>query len=112
MNLTHFVFCKIHYATDWHAMTAVDYCLVGFNLVEASFWFGCAAYALRRNAVHHRSKQELVYGALFVLFGVTDVVETIQVSNPLIWIKLFILIPLFVSRNRVLQTYDPRPKLV
>lgn len=112
MDLLHFIFLRVHYAPDWGAMTAIDYCLVGFNLVEALIWFGCAAYVVRRNAMIHRSPLEWAYAALFVLFGLTDIVETLQVSSPLIWIKLFVLIPLFVVRSKVLGSYEPRPKLV
>ena len=112
MDLVHFIFLRVHNATDWEAMTTVDYFLVGFNSIEAMIWFGCAAYVIRRNARSHRSSQERLYGVLFVLFGVTDIVETLQVSSPLIWIKLFVLIPLFVVRRKVIVTYEPRPKLV
>ena len=108
----HFIFFRVHYATDWGAMTTIDYVLVGFNSIEALIWFGCAAYVIRRNARLHQSQQEWLYGVLFVLFGVTDIVETLQVSSPLIWVKLSVLIPLFVVRSRVLKTYEPRPRLV
>ena len=87
MDILHFIFLWFHYATDWQAMTPVDYCLVGFNSVEALIWFGCAAYVFRRNARLHNSRREQLYGVLFILFGMTDIVETIQVSSPLIWIK-------------------------
>ena len=112
MDVLHFIFLRVHHATDWQAMTPVDYCLVGFNSIEALIWFGCAAYVFRRNARLHNSGREQLYGVLFVLFGMTDIVETIQVSSPLIWIKLFVLIPLFVMRRMVLGTYNPTPKLI
>jgi hypothetical protein len=112
MQLLHFIFIRVHRTTDWGNLDVVDYGLISFNAVEALFWFACAVYVLGRNACGHRAPWEVVYGGLFVLFGLTDVVEVFQVSSPLIWVKLFILVPLFVVRHRVLGKYAPRPKLV
>lgn len=112
MGVLHFIFLRVHHTTDWNDLTAIDYFLVGFNAMEALFWFGCGGYVLRRNAAGHRAGLESLYALLFVLFGLTDVIETFQVSSPLIWVKLFILVPLFVIRRNVLASYTPRPRLV
>ena len=112
MDTLHFVFVRVHRTTDWSNLDAIDFSLIAFNLVEALFWFGCAVFVQYRNARRHRLPLEVVYAVLFFLFGCTDVAEVFQVSSPLIWIKLFILVPLFIVRHKVLAGYSPRPKLV
>jgi hypothetical protein len=112
MDGAHFIFLRVHRTTDWSALSAIDWCLIAFNSVEAIFWFGCSVYVFRRNAVAHRSRPEYLYATLFLLFGFTDVAEIAQVSSPLIWLKLLILIPLFLLRQRVMAAYSPKPRLV
>jgi hypothetical protein len=112
MEIIRFIFLQVHRTTDWNDLSEIDYGLICFNACEALFWFGCACYAFHRNGRLHRVPRENLYSLLFILFGLTDVVEVFQVSSPLIWIKLAILVPLFLVRRQVLATYTPKPRLI
>jgi hypothetical protein len=112
MQTLRHLFLTVFRTTDWSDLSMVDVVLVAFNTFEALVWFACAAFVLARNHRAHRSWSEFTYGVLFILFGLSDLVECFQISSLLIWAKLVILIPLFVLRQRTRAKYEPRPKLV
>lgn len=112
MDLAHYIFLKVHRETDWADLNAIDVALMSFNIVEAVIWFFCAFYIIRRNLANHHSMLEYVYGILFILFGASDLVESYQLSSPLIWAKLLILISLFTVRHKVIHSYEPKPPLI
>ena len=112
MNYLYFIFLAEHRATDWSNPSTLDLILVAFNALEALVWFGCAWFVLSRNMKGNRSTVEYIYTVLFVLFGVSDVLEMISLSSPLIWAKLVILLLLFRLRSKVIGSYGGKYKLL
>ncbi len=111
-TLFHYSLCAVYRVTDWSRIGVADGVLIAFNALEALVWLGCAGYVARRTWRAHHSLHEYVYAALFVLFGVSDIIEVFQLSSALVWAKLAILIALFIVRARVRAAYTPRPRLV
>ena len=112
MSFIDWRFLGVYRTTDWSNLSGLDIGLITFNAVEAMIWFTFAGYVLVRNHRGHRSAMEYAYGVLFVLFGVSDLIECVQLSNPLILAKAVILVLLLVFRHWTLARYEPRPKLV
>jgi hypothetical protein len=82
-----------------------------FNLFEGCTWIVFAALALRRFLRFRRSQTEVVYAALFVLFGLTDFREAYSVQSWLLWVKLAILIALFRLRRSVMRRFYPESRV-
>ena len=88
-----------------------DYACRGFNFVEAAAWFVFAALVLRRWQRHRRSGLELWYALGFVLFGISDLIETQYLTSWLLWWKGVNLVALFWLRRTVLLRYYPESRL-
>jgi len=82
-----------------------------FNLFEAGVWFVFGVLVLYRWGRHRHSLLEPAYAAAFVLFGVTDVLESQALTSWLIWLKLANLIGLIWLRAVVIRRFYPTSKL-
>jgi hypothetical protein len=82
-----------------------------FNFVEAAAWFVFAALVSIRWRRNRRSSLELWYVLAFVLFGISDVIETWSLTSWLLWWKGVNLVALFLLRRRVMRQCYPEAKL-
>ena len=82
-----------------------------FNLCEGAIWAVFAALVIRRWHAHRRSRLEIVYAAVFLLFGLTDFREAYVQSAALVGTKAIVLVSLFSIRRRVLKTCYPHSRL-
>jgi len=76
-----------------------------FNVVEAGVWIGFAGLVLRRWMRERNSWMELVYGAAFLSFGVTDLREAYVLSLPLVAAKGINLVVLLALRQHVMRRW-------
>ena len=83
----------------------------GFNVVEAAAWFIFAALVLRRGLKHRNSNVEFAYAIAFVLFGISDVIETWYLTSWLLWWKGINLVVLFSLRRSIMKRYYPDAKV-
>ncbi len=83
---------------------------VVFNSIEAAVWVLIAAWILVRWARRGKSKLELLYALSFVLFGLSDVIETFGLTLLLLLMKAACLLAIIGFRAAVLPTY-PGSKL-
>ncbi len=81
------------------------------NIVEGIAWFVFSCLVGLRWLRYRRSQLEFWYSAAFAVFGVTDFVEAWQQSSPLIWVKLVVLITLFLLRRTVMSRHYPQATL-
>jgi hypothetical protein len=84
-----------------------SYLYSSFNIVEGIFWVGFAIIVLRRYLQHRKSYWEIGYSFVFLLFGLTDFIESSQMSVPLLMAKAVILVVLFSLRSFVRKKYYP-----
>jgi hypothetical protein len=85
--------------------TWMDIACRDFNFVEALAWFVFATLVLRRWFRHRHSQLELWYGAAFVLFGVSDLIEAWLLTSWLLWWKVSNLIALFWLRRTIMRRF-------
>lgn len=83
-----------------------------FNLAEFIGWEVCAGVVWWRDGRYRKSGIEVVYGLLFLVFGLTDLREAYALDSWLLWVKLINLIALFWVRRYVLTRYYPDWKTV
>lgn len=83
----------------------------GFNALEAAAWFAIAGWVLARWVRRGRSRVELVYAALFVLFGLTDVAEAHAVTGWLLLAKGLVLANLLTARLYVTRVCHPGDRM-
>jgi hypothetical protein len=91
--------------------TWTDVACRSFNVVEASAWFIFAVLVFRRWRRFRKSRIELWYGVAFVLFGISDVVETWALTSWLLWWKAANLLVLFRMRHIVIRRFHPDAKV-
>lgn len=91
--------------------TIQDVLCHGFNLLEASAWFVFAGLILTRWARYRRSPVELAYAGAFILFGISDLVESQWLTSWLLWWKLINLYALYRLRQWVLKRHYPDQRL-
>lgn len=60
-------------------------CYGGFNVIEGLIWTGIAGIVALRWMLHRKSGFELWYAFLFLIFGVSDVVEAFGLT---VWLLL------------------------
>jgi hypothetical protein len=77
----------------------------GFNALEAIAWFVFAAIVLRRWFKHRHSPIEWLYSGLFVLFGLSDVMELFVYPVWLLLAKAVVLVGLLVCRHRLIKQH-------
>lgn len=82
-----------------------------FNLLEGCVWLVVAGLILWRFRNHRQSRQEVVYAAAFLTFGLTDFQESLEQSSWLIAIKLVNLIVLYFLRKRIMSKYYPSARV-
>jgi hypothetical protein len=82
-----------------------------FNFFEGAAWLLFAALVVRRHLRFRRSPVEVVYAAAFLLFGLTDFREAYSLQSWLLWLKLAILVALFLLRRFVMRTYYPNSRI-
>lgn len=87
--------------------SAWSYLYRNFNIVEGFFWIGFATVVLRRYLQHRKSNLEVLYAAVFLIFGLTDFVEAYEMSAPLLLAKAVIVVALFSLRSFVHQKFYP-----
>lgn len=76
---------------------------VGFNWIEAGCWFGFALFVLIRHLRFRRTRFEPMYALTFLIFGLTDVVETGGLTVVLLLLKMMCVIALIALRHLVIQ---------
>ena len=96
-------------ANEPHTWT--DVACRSFNVVEAAAWFIFAGLVLRRWSRLRQSRLELWYVMAFVLFGVSDVIETWALTSWLLWWKVVNLYALFRLRRTVMRRFHPDAKV-
>jgi len=94
---------------DWADPFAASYATL--NLVEAAFWFGIAAWVVRRHIRRGGGRWNWAYASAFVAFDASDVVESIAVTPGLIVIKGLILAAIIALRLVVVRRYYPGAKM-
>lgn len=82
-----------------------------FNLIEVAAWFTFAAQVLIRWTRFRRSPLELLYALAFLLFGISDLVESQRLTSWLLWWKVANLAVLFWLRKIMLTRYYPGQRL-
>lgn len=83
----------------------------GFNLLEALAWWAIGAWALVRYARWRRSPVELLYVAMFALFGFSDVLEAHAVTGWLLLAKGLIFANLVTARLYLVRVCYPGARL-
>ncbi len=94
-----------HLLVDPTSDALVDYApwYVGFNWIEACCWFAFAAFILIRHLRFRRTWFEPMYALSFLVFGLTDVVETGGLTVLLLLLKMMCVIALIALRHLVIQ---------
>ena len=82
-----------------------------FNLVEAATWFVFAALVACRWAKFHRSTIEIAYAVAFLLFGLSDIIESWFLTSWLLWWKSVNLVLLLRLRQIVIRQFYPENRL-
>lgn len=82
-----------------------------FNIAEGVTWFVFALLVLLRWNRARQSSIEIAYVFAFVMFGVTDLLESQALTSWLIWLKLVNLIALIWIRAIVIRRFYPQSKL-
>lgn len=77
----------------------------GFNTVEAVAWFTFAAIVLFRWTRNRKSPLEVLYSLLFLLFGISDVIEIIFYPLWLLLAKAIILAGLLFTRRHLIRVH-------
>ena len=77
----------------------------GFNALEAVAWFTFATIVLVRWSHFRKSWLELMYSLLFVLFGISDVIEIFIYPLWLLIAKAAILVSLLLARRHLVQNH-------
>lgn len=77
----------------------------GFNTVEAVAWFVFAILVLIRWAKNQKTALEIGYSLLFLLFGLSDVMEIISYPLWLLLAKAIILTGLLLTRRHLIRTH-------
>ena len=77
----------------------------GFNAIEALAWFTFAVIVLSRWHRNRKTKLEIAYSALFLVFGLSDVMEIIAYPLWLLLVKGVILTGLFLTRRHLIRDY-------
>ena len=72
-----------------------------FNLLEGIIWIAVAGVVFRRYIVWQTSSWDLLYGLLFVAFGLSDFREAQVESAALVAVKAMILAGLIYVRSRL-----------
>ena len=82
-----------------------------FNIAEAIAWFIFTLLVLWRWNRQRQSLIEIAYASAFLLFGITDLLESQALTSWLIWLKLVNLIALVWLRAIVIRRFYPQSKL-
>lgn len=91
---------------SWHSLF-----VHWFNLFEGTAWWGFGGLVLRRFLRYRKSPLELVYAAAFVIFGLTDFVESYALTSWLIHVKLLNLVALWRLRRLVMRRHYPESRV-
>lgn len=78
---------------------------VGFNAVEALAWFAFAVIVFYRWRRNRKTKLEVVYSVLFLVFGLSDVMEIIAYPLWLLVAKGAILAGLLLTRRHLIRAH-------
>ena len=87
------------------ALAGYSWMYTRFNLLEATIWFGVAAFIFVRYARYRKTWYELQYAAAFILFGFTDILETHATTLWLLAFKGACLLAILLGRKLVLESY-------
>ena len=82
-----------------------------FNLAEAIAWFTIGGYVLIRFFRNRKSPCEIVYSALFLLFGITDLREVRNLPVWLLALKAVILAGLLSARFNLKKNHYENLKI-
>lgn len=83
---------------------------VGFNAFEAVAWFTFASIVLCRWNRNRKSRREVMYSLLFLLFGISDVIEIVFYPLWLLLAKAIILAGLLLTRRHLIRVHYPGKK--
>lgn len=99
-----------HLLVDPASEALVDYApwYVGFNWFEAVCWFAFALFVLIRHLRYRRTWFEPMYALTFVVFGLSDVIETAGLTVLLLLLKMVCVIALIALRHIVVQHHPGR----
>ena len=78
---------------------------VGFNAFEAVAWFTFAFIVLLRWRRNRKTHLEIAYSILFVLFGLSDVMEIIAYPFWLLLAKAAVLAGLLLTRRHLIRVH-------
>lgn len=92
-------------------LTMSDLACHYFNLIEATAWFTFAVLVIWRWLRFRKSWLEVAYAAAFVMFGVSDAIESQVLTSWLLWWKAFNLLILFRLRSLILRRFYPDRRL-
>jgi hypothetical protein len=82
-----------------------------FNLVEAFVWMIFAVLVLRRWIRLRRTPLEAGYATAFLLFGISDVIESEVLTSWLLWWKVVNVVVLFQLRRLIMHRHYPGCRL-
>lgn len=77
----------------------------GFNAIEALAWLLFASYVIKRWLINKQSPLEIVYAILFVVFGLTDLLELVNLPIWLLGLKIMTLACLLLMRRHLITNY-------
>ncbi len=96
--------------TDWSDVDLGRWVYVGSNWVEAAIWIALGIYVLVRQVRNNRSSWGYLYSLSFLLFGLSDIIESDSLTIGLLMFKIAVFGCILCSRKLVLQDY-PGAKL-
>ena len=105
------LFIKTWWRYDAEHATWFDSIYRAFNLFEGCAWIYLAILVLKRFFSHRKSVAEVCYSLAFVAFALTDFREAVAQSAWLVWLKVFILIILFLIRKHVMTVHYPSARV-
>ena len=89
--------------TSSDLMLSYNWIYIPFNYVEALIWFGYIPRTILKYGKSHNRKMVLLQSLNFLLFGISDVIETSSTSVLLILFKLAILLALIGTHKAIIS---------
>jgi hypothetical protein len=91
--------------TDWSDVDMGRWIYVGFNWLEAAIWIFLGLFVLVRQIRSRKSQWAYLYSFSFLLFGLSDIVESDSLTIGLLMFKIAVFGCIICSRKIALQDY-------
>ncbi|HEX3134926.1 MAG TPA: hypothetical protein VHX44_15270 [Planctomycetota bacterium] len=79
---------------------------VVFNWIESACWLGFAVFVCGRHLRYRRTWIEPMYALTFLIFALTDAIETTGLTIILLVLKAVCILALIAQRKLVVQHYS------